>query len=251
MKRALITGSSSGIGYAYAKYLSERGWYIDLVSQNIDRAEEAYKTLNYEHSKIHIHDLSSLDSITEITSNISTPDLVVANAGIGINGAAGRNINEDIEFANNLMFAGPIKLIEYYLPRMIEKKSGRIVIISSIGALIPMPKSAIYAAVKSGIYAYGRSLNEEIVEKNVSVTVSLPGYVKTNIHKRSGLAHLEKQIASWMWVTPQQVIEETESASIKGLSEVIPGRLYRLTSIFFNFKVTKMLWKFINSRNKK
>ena len=78
MKRALITGSSSGIGFAYAKYLSERGWYIDLVSQNIDRAEEAYKSLNYEHSKIHIHDLSSLDSITEITSNISTPDLVVA-----------------------------------------------------------------------------------------------------------------------------------------------------------------------------
>jgi hypothetical protein len=54
-----------------------------------------------------------------------------------------------------------------------------------------------------------------------------------------------------MWVTPQQVIEETESASIKGLSEVIPGRLYRFSSIFFNFKVTKMLWKFLNSRNKK
>jgi len=39
MKSALITGSSSGIGYTYAKYLSERGWYIDLVYQNIDRAE--------------------------------------------------------------------------------------------------------------------------------------------------------------------------------------------------------------------
>ena len=162
MKRALITGSSSGIGYAYAKYLSERGWYIDLVSQNIDRAKEAYEKLNYQHSKIHIHDLSSLNSITEITLNISTPDLIVANAGIAINGAAGKNTNENIEFANNLMFGGPIRLIEHYLPKMKERKSGRIVIISSIGALIPMPKSAIYAAVKSGIYAYGVSLNEAV-----------------------------------------------------------------------------------------
>lgn len=52
-KRALITGSSSGIGYVYAKYLSKRGWFIDLISQNIDRARESYTNINYEHSKIH------------------------------------------------------------------------------------------------------------------------------------------------------------------------------------------------------
>jgi short-subunit dehydrogenase len=55
---------------------------------------------------------------------------------------------------------------------MKEKDSGRVVIISSIGALIPMPKSSIYAAVKSGIYSYGRSINEELENTNVSVTVS-------------------------------------------------------------------------------
>jgi short-subunit dehydrogenase len=52
-KRALITGSSSGIGYVYAKYLSKRGWFIDLISQNIDRARESFININYEHSKIH------------------------------------------------------------------------------------------------------------------------------------------------------------------------------------------------------
>ena len=52
-KRALIKGSSSGIGYAYAKYLSKKGWFIDLISQNIARARESYTSLNYEHSKIH------------------------------------------------------------------------------------------------------------------------------------------------------------------------------------------------------
>ena len=248
MKRALITGASSGIGYAYAKYLSEKGWYIDLVSQNQNRAEEAHKTLNYQHSKIHIHDLSSLDSILEIALSISIPDLIIANAGVSITGAAGKNTIEDVESANNLMFGGPIRLIEHYLPKMRERRSGRIVIISSIGALIPMPKSAIYAAVKSGIYAYGVSLNEELSDDNISVTVSLPGYVRTNIHKRSGLEHLTKQIPSWMWVSSEQVVRETEIASIKGYSKVIPGMLYRVSSIFFNLKVSKFIWKLMNGR---
>ena len=239
MKRALVTGFSSGIGFAYSRYLAHQGWYLDLVSQNADRSLSAIEDLNYEHCSINSCNLSSSEELNELIKKTPLPDLLIANAGIGINGAAGKNTNENIEFANNLMFGGPIRLIEHYLPKMKERKSGRIVIISSIGALIPMPKSAIYAAVKSGIYAYGVSLNEELRNDNISVTVSLPGYVQTNIHKRSGLEHLTKQIPSWMWVSSEQVVKEAEIASIKGYSKVIPGMLYRVASIFFNLKIFK------------
>ena len=109
-------------------------------------------------------------------------------------------------------------------------------------------KSSIYAAVKSGVYAYGRSLNSELEGNNVSVTVSLPGYVKTNIHKRAGLQHLTKKIPIWMWVSAEQVVKETESASIKGSSKIIPGLLYRLISIFFDLWITQYVWKIMNGR---
>ena len=161
-------------------------------------------------------DLSSAKSLVNVINNIPLPDLIVANAGIGITGSVGKNNREHITDASYLMFGGVIELIEYYLPQMKIRNSGRVVIISSIGALIPMPKSSIYAAVKSGVYAYGRSLNSELKGNNVSVTVSLPGYVKTNIHKRAGLQHLTKKIPNWMWVSAEQVVKETESASIKG-----------------------------------
>jgi len=248
MKKALLTGFSSGIGFAYAKHLANNGWHLDLVSQNKERSLSALEDLNYDHCSVHSCNLSSSDELHNLMKEISTPDLLIANAGIGINGRVGKNSSRDIQDATYLMFGGVIGLIEYFLPKMKEKNSGRVVIISSIGALIPMPKSSIYAAIKSGIYAYGRSLNEELENTNVSVTVSLPGYVKTKIHQRSGLEHLTRKIPNWMWVSADKVVTETEKASIKGKSRIIPGFLYRITSIFFNLKITKIIWKTLNAR---
>ena len=248
MKKALLTGFSSGIGFAYAKYLASNGWHLDLVSQNKERSLSALEDLNYDHCSVHSCNLSSSDELHNLMKEISTPDLLIANAGIGINGSVGKNSSRDIQDATYLMFGGVIDLIEYFLPKMKEKNSGRVVIISSIGALIPMPKSSIYAAIKSGIYAYGRSLNEELENTNVSVTVSLPGYVRTNIHQRSGLEHLTRKIPNWMWVSADKVVAETEKASKKGKSRIIPGFLYRITSIFFNLKITKIIWKTLNAR---
>ena len=248
MKKALLTGFSSGICFAYAKHLAKNGWHLDLVSQNKERSLSALEDLNYDHCSVHSCNLSSSDELHNLMKEISTPDLLIANAGIGINGSVGKNSSRDIQDATYLMFGGVIGLIEYFLPKMKEKNSGRVVIISSIGALIPMPKSSIYAAIKSGIYAYGRSLNEELENTNVSVTVSLPGYVRTNIHQRSGLEHLTRKIPNWMWVSADKVVTETEKASIKGKSRIIPGFLYRITSIFFNLKITKIIWKTLNAR---
>ena len=248
MKKALLTGFSSGIGFAYAKHLANNGWHLDLVSQNKERSLSALEDLNYDHCSVHSCNLSSSDELHNLMKEISTPDLLIANAGIGINGSVGKNSSRDIQDATYLMFGGVIGLIEYFLPKMKEKNSGRVVIISSIGALIPMPKSSIYAAIKSGIYAYGRSLNEELENTNVSVTVSLPGYVRTNIHQRSGLEHLTRKIPNWMWVSADKVVAETEKASKKGKSRIIPGFLYRITSIFFNLKITKIIWKTLNAR---
>lgn len=247
-KKAIVTGFSSGIGFKYAEYLINEGWEVFGISRNIKNARNASEKLGIDIKNVYTCDLSNSNSILEITESIKAPQLIVLNAGIAINGPSGTNSAKTVRDAIYLMFGGVIDLIEHYLPVMINNNKGRIVIISSIGALIPMPKSAIYAAIKSGIYSYGKSLNEEISDTNVSITVSLPGYVKTNIHKKSGLEHLTRNIPKWMWITALQVVQETEKASRKGKSYVIPGFLYRISSFFFNFKITKIIWKKINAR---
>ena len=247
--RALITGSSSGIGFAYAKKLSSEKWTLDLVSENEKRLQESNKALGYKHAKFHQADLSEYDSIRNIVDNFETPDLIVANAGIAINGAIANISKKDKDHAYYLMYEGVIDLIEGFVPKMIKNGGGRIVIISSIGAITPMPKSAIYSSIKAAIYAYGKSISAELKHKGINVTVSLPGYVRTSAHRRAGLNHLETKIPKWMWISPETVVKETEKASRNGKTEIIPGIIYRITKPFLKFQSAINIWRSITKRN--
>ena len=247
-KRALITGSSTGIGFEYAKYLSREGWILDLISQNKARSLESKNKLSYEKAQFHIFDLGKKESINSIVSNFETPDLIVANAGIAVNGNIGDIKQDEREYFYYLMCGGVIDLIEGFIPKMLDKRNGRIVIISSIGAKASMPKSSLYSSIKAGIYAYGKSISTELKNKNISVTVSLPGYVRTKAHERVGLDHLIKKVPGWMWINPEQVVLETEVASLKRKSEIIPGKVYKIVKPFLNFNLAVRIWKWITKR---
>ena len=247
--RALITGSSSGIGFEYAKYLSKKGWNLDLVSQDNDRSLQSKEKLQYEKARFHTFDLGQRESINSIINSFETPDLLVANAGVAINGAIGEIKQIEKDYYYYLMCGGVIDLIEGFIPKMTQKSSGRIVIISSIGATTAMPKSSLYSSIKSGVYAYGKSISTELQDKNISVTVSLPGYVKTKAHERAGLKHLKDKVPWWMWINAEQVVMETEKASIKGKAEIIPGKVYKLVRPFLNFNSAIRVWRKITRRN--
>ena len=247
--KALITGASSGIGFAYAKYLSNHRWDLSLISNNEERSKQAKINLAYENAKFYTADLGKPDSIKSIVNSQRTPDLIVANAGIAVNGPIGELSTDEKNHAYYLMCGGVIDLIEGFLPSMIERGNGRIVIISSIGAITAMPKSSIYSSIKSGVYAYGKSISAELKDSGISVTISLPGYVRTSAHKRAGLDHLEKKVPNWMWIKAEQVVKETEKASLNKKTEVVPGKVYKITRPFLRFKTAIDIWKSITKRN--
>ena len=249
MKKALITGASSGIGFEYAKYLNQNGWSLDLVSHSEERSKKARESFQDRNNNYYHLDLSRKDSVLELLEKVDSPDLIVANAGITMVSKAGESSSLQRGELYYLLCGGVIDLIEGLLPRFKQKDTSRIVIISSIGAVTPMPKSSLYASAKSGIYAYGRSIGEELANKNISVTISLPGYVKTNAHKRAGLDHLEKKIPFWMWVSAEKVVKMTEKASLAGKRTVIPGLAYKLVKPFLGLNITSKLWKILNKRN--
>ncbi len=251
MKRplALVTGASSGIGRAYAQHLAEKEFDLFLVGQNAARLDAVAKRMRHRVVGTLALDLSRASSIETLQSRLPVPDVIVANAGITRLTQLGQTCREDRRRLFYLLCEGVIDLLERQIPRMCQRGSGRVVIISSIAAITPMAKSSIYAAAKAGVAAYGASISDEVRNRGIRVTTSLPGYVRTNAHARAGLHHLQKNIPNWMWMEAEQVVRETETASMQGRKQVVPGRVYRLVRPFLSSSLARIAWQRIARRD--
>ena len=247
---ALITGASSGIGKAFALHYADAGFDLVLVGRDLEQltlvSEEV--VANGATCQICIADLSVPDGVKSVLACCPQPDVVVANAGVTIAGRVGTREWADLEQMSYLLGVGVAQLLEGIVPAMTQRGSGDILIVSSIASLITMPNSVMYAASKSFVTAYGRSLAAETERFGVRVCVLCPGYVHTNLHERAGLAHLEKQVPRWMWITSETVVQ----AGIKGLRRkkivVVPGRVYRSVRPFMNSRAAQRLWRQLTKR---
>ena len=248
---ALITGASSGIGKAFAQYYAAAGFDLVLVGRDIDQLTVVSKELVATGAtcQICIADLSESGGVASVLKMCPHPDVVVANAGVTIAGRAGTREWSDLEQMSYLLGVGVAQLLEGIVPAMTQRGSGDILIVSSIASLITMPNSAMYAASKSFVTAYGRSLAAETERFGVRVCVLCPGYVHTNLHERAGLSHLEKQVPQWMWISSDTVVQ----AGIRGLRRhkivVVPGRVYRSVRPFLNSRAAQRTWRQLTKRH--
>lgn len=247
---ALITGASSGIGKAFALHYAGAGFDLILVGRDIEQLNSVCAEVIAAGAscQICIADLSTPDGVASVLDTCPQPDVVVANAGVTIAGRVGTRDWAQLEQMSYLLGVGVAHLLEGLVPAMTQRGSGDILIVSSIASLITMPNSAMYAASKSFVTAYGRSLAAETERFGIRVCVLCPGYVHTNLHERAGLAHLEKQVPGWMWITSDTVVQ----AGIKGLRRkkivVVPGRVYRSVRPFMNSRAAQRIWRQLTKR---
>lgn len=247
---ALITGASSGIGKAFAKYYAAAGFHLVLVGRDIQQLDLVSKeaVAAGASTQICVADLSESGGVVRVLEMCPRPDVVVANAGVTVAGRVGSKEWAELEQMSYLLGVGVAQLLEGVVPVMTQRGSGDILIVSSIASLITMPNSAMYAASKSFVTAYGRSLAAETERFGVRVCVLCPGYVHTNLHERAGLAHLEKQVPGWMWVSSDTVVQ----AGINGLRRkrivVVPGRVYRSVRPFMNSRAAQRIWRQLTKR---
>ena len=247
---ALITGASSGIGKAFALHYAAAGFDLVLVGRDVEQltlvSDEVAAT--GVTGQICVADLSESDGVKSVLCMCPQPDAVVANAGVTIAGRVGSREWADLEQMTYLLGVGVAQLLEGIVPAMTQRGSGDILIVSSIASLITMPNSAMYAASKSFVTAYGRSLAAETERFGIRVCVLCPGYVHTNLHERAGLTHLEKQVPGWMWVSSDTVVQ----AGIRGLRRkkivVVPGRVYRSVRPFMNSRAAQRVWRQLTKR---
>jgi short-subunit dehydrogenase len=182
---AVVSGASSGIGRALAIELGKGGAKVALLARRANELEAVAKDVRAAGGEALPLPCDVTDgpttaaAIARAASELGPIDLVVANAGIGVMGAAAKTRLDLQSKVVSVNLLGAIHVVHPALEGMLARGRGRIVFVSSLLAYGGLPGSAAYGATKAGVNAYARSLRRELVGTGVTVTTACPGFVKT------------------------------------------------------------------------
>jgi NAD(P)-dependent dehydrogenase (short-subunit alcohol dehydrogenase family) len=177
-KRALISGSTAGIGYAIAECLAKEGAHVIVNGRTKERVEAALSRLKSAGAR-EVHglaaDLGTADGAREATTRFPDVDILVNNLGIFEPKPFEQISDEDwLRFFETNVLSG-VRLSRYYLPRMKQKNWGRILFISSESGLQIPVEMIHYGMTKTAQIAVARGIAETTTGTGVTVNSVLPG----------------------------------------------------------------------------
>lgn len=186
-KTSVVTGAGSGIGRSLALALADAGSKVvitDIVQERLDRVLEELKAKGVEAGAFRV-DHSDREQVRkfaeEFFSEWSHVDILCSNAGVGMGGRFVETSLEDWEWVLGINLWGAIYTLHYFIPRMIERKQGSILITASDAGLITIPGMAAYQTSKFAVVGLGETLRSELYEHGIRVSLLCPGFINTNI----------------------------------------------------------------------
>ena len=159
-------------------------------------------------------DESARSATDEVFKRADRIDILVNNAGFGLFGAVEETSLEEARGQFETNFWGPVRLTQHVLPRMRERRSGRIVNVSSVLGFMPVPFQAFYVASKHALEGYSEVLNLEVRPFGISVTLIEPGFIRSAFidHREEAKTPLDAYRTKRNRVSPL-MRERTENAS--------------------------------------
>lgn len=192
---ALVTGASAGLGVEFARQLAKKGHSLILVARRGDRLEQLSIELKKQYaidSVILVEDLSSAGAASRIVSALArdaiVPDVLVNNAGFGLQGDA---IDLSIERQAEMIRLNIGALTELALAigkQMAVAKRGAILNVASTAGFQPVPGMAVYGATKSYVIYFSMALSNELSKHGVHVVALCPGITKTDFFQANGVS---------------------------------------------------------------
>ena len=185
-KLVLITGGSSGIGFALAEELSRRDARVVILSDRPDSVSSALANLARNGHTVHgcVCDVGVPEQVTQTCGRIvaehGLPDILINNAGYAIYRTFEQENANEVERLMSVNFGGAIRVTKAFINGMIQRRSGYIVNIASIAGMLPLTPCALYAAAKHGMVAWSKCITAELARFGIEVTVVCPGRVETN-----------------------------------------------------------------------
>ena len=187
--RVVITGASSGIGYATARLLSRNGCDLVLTGRDEPRLQALAARVSGHYV---VTDLAMPDQVRALGDRLlagEVPDLVIFAAGVGMAAHASAHADDAVERLVAVNLLAPMRLTRMLLPTMLGRHHGHLVYVSSIAGALGVPMESAYAASKGGLTLFADSLRGELAGSGVGVTTVLPGAVDTEFFQNRGVPY--------------------------------------------------------------
>jgi 3-oxoacyl-[acyl-carrier protein] reductase len=180
-KKALVTGATGGIGGAIAGTLHEAGAQLAVSGSKRERVEAFAQSLPGASALVcNLSELSTIDAFAaEAEAALGGLDVLVANAGITRDNLAIRMKDEEWQQVIDVNLTATFRLVRAVLKGMVKRRSGRVIIITSVVASSGNPGQANYCAAKAGLEGMGRALALETASRGVTVNCIAPGFIAT------------------------------------------------------------------------
>jgi len=202
-KVALVTGSSSGIGYETALLLARYGFDTFATMRNMNKSKEITEVSKRENLPLRVmqldvnDDRSVADAIKNILNEKKSIEVVVNNAGYGLMGSVEDSSLDEIKAQFETNFFGAIRVIKEVIPIMRKQRSGTIVNVSSVAGRIGFPMGSAYVSSKFALEGLSESMSYELKQFGIKIVLIEPGVINTN----------------FAFVTPKKALEANSSYS--------------------------------------
>lgn len=193
----VITGASSGIGQAAAKAFSALGYPLLLLARRVERLKEL-KLPNALCKKVDVTERADLkDAIEEAEQQFGPVGCLINNAGVMLLGSMHEQDPEEWQTMLDVNIMGVMNGINAVLPKMIDRKDGTIINISSIAGRKTFPSHAAYCGTKFAVHAITENIREEVAEHNVRFITIAPGAVETELLSHTTSADIKSGYEAW------------------------------------------------------
>ncbi|MDG5789012.1 SDR family oxidoreductase [Evansella sp. AB-P1] len=237
---AFISGATGEIGRAIAEKLASDGYKLILhYNKNEEFAYELKQKLvaKYDTACFLIQgDFSNSKDIINKVNNINlSPDIVIHNSGTSSVGLITDVTNEEVCRELTIGVTTPFLLTQTFLPAMIRKKQGKIIVISSIWGITGASCEVLYSTIKGAMNTFVKALAKEVAPSQIQVNGIAPGAVKTSMLShlsKEELMELEEEIPAGRLGTPEDVAATVSFLASKE-SEYINGQIISVNGAWY------------------
>lgn len=248
-KWALVTGASAGIGVALARELATHGARLILTARRHDRLDTLAAELRSHGVEVRtiVADLNDPDAPQQIynaTEGAGTPiDILINNAGLGLFGAFHTNPVEHELSQVRVNCEAVVRLARLFVPGMVERRRGWVLITASTASFQPVPFLSTYAATKAFDRFFALGLAQEVARHGVKVTALCPGPTESEFFEiaRAGAIFSNRGVQS-----ATEVARLGVAALARGQRTIVPNASGKFTAFLVRFLPVGLITRFVD-----